>query len=130
MCDDQTKHIVRIEPNGTWRTRCFKTLNLKVLQHVLGGNLEYFGLQRDDGIIAYCDEDGRHKKLHPNEFAQRNLSILFEQKCPSIVGPILLSRVDEDGNESGLTPEDLVLLATCFGPEKNHFGAPKHFVGR
>jgi hypothetical protein len=107
--------IARVETNGTWRTRRFSKVNLHVLQSLMGGNLEFFGIY--DDIIAYCDEDGRHKKLHPNEPAQRNLSIIFEQQCPTILGPILLSRIDEDGDECGLTPEDLVLLTTRFGPE-------------
>ena len=124
MCDAYAsasgpKFLIRIETSGAWRATCHTELSFVVLQHALGGDLEFIGLQRSDGLIAYCDEDGRNKRLQLNLVAQERLSVIFAQECPSIVGPILLSRIDEDGHEVGLTSDDLVLLTslTCLGPE-------------
>ena len=111
------KFLIRIETTGAWRATSHTELNVASLQHALGGYLEYFGLQRSDGLIAYCDEEGRNKQLETNLVAQEALGVIFDQECPSIVGPILLSRIDEDGFECGLTSEDLVLLTSCLGPE-------------
>ena len=120
MCDDSVsgpKFLIRIETTGAWRATSHTELNVASLQHALGGYLEYFGLQRSDGLIAYCDEEGRIKRLLPNFVARERLRVIFAQECPSIVGPILLLRIDEDGRECGLTSEDLVLLTSCLGPE-------------
>ena len=120
MCDDSVsgpKFLIRIETTGAWRRAICTEFNVSALQHALGGYLEFFGLQRSDGLIAYCDEEGRIKRLLPNFVARERLRVIFAQECPSIVGPILLLRIDEDGRECGLTSEDLVLLTSCLGPE-------------
>ena len=81
MCDDSVsgpKFLIRIETTGAWRATSHTELNVASLQHALGGYLEFFGLQRSDGLIAYCDEEGRNKLLETNVVAQESLGVIFD----------------------------------------------------
>ncbi len=91
-------------------------LDLSTLQDLLGGRLECFGLMRPDGLSAYCDEEGRSKYASNgvSEMVRSKLSTLFGRRSPSVVGPILVTNMDEEGETIGLTECQLESLRLLF----------------
>ena len=112
--------MVHIETTGEWGSWHDDNLSLGAMQKVLKGNLEMIGNHDyDDGFVAYGDEEGRINGLEVNEKVHEMLWVLFKWKSPpstKIVGRVLLCRNDENGDECGLLPSDLVEIAKCFGP--------------
>jgi hypothetical protein len=64
-----------------------------------GGHLESHPAVCSDSHALYCDEEGILKGLPPNEYlAGRDIELM---------GPAVLSRVNEEGEECGVTDEDI-----------------------
>ncbi len=91
-----------------------------VLQKAIGGNLEFFGLQLPNGLFAYCDEEGRYKynETKDSQTMRERLSLLFQKRSPSVLGPILLTNTDEEGETVGLTDEQLDAIKKCFAKDQ------------
>jgi hypothetical protein len=109
--------LVRVETTGSCQVTSHTELSLMVLQKAVGGNVQMINPScPDDGqIVAYCNEDGkiRNPPLQANLFAQAKLSVLFKNKCPPIVGPIVLCR-SQGENDCGLTADDLMVIEGLF----------------
>jgi hypothetical protein len=118
--------MVRIETNGQWRPSYHADWRNGKLQELLGGNLEVIVEQDLPGLVAYCNDNGRNyngrnDKLPENKVVNEKLWVLFnmQSKPPveaSIVGPVVISRTGENGDECGLLPSDLVDISKLFGP--------------
>ena len=117
--------MVRIEPNGQWLPAYHKDWCNGELQELLGGYVQVLVAQPLPGLVVYCNEDGKLKKLEVNRAVNEKLWVLFNSpsKLPSIVGPVVISRTGENGHECGLLPSDLLEITKCFGPcEVGFFG--------
>ncbi len=113
--------MVRIETNGQWRPSYHEDWRNGKLQKLLGGKLEVIVEQDLPGLVAYCNDNGRIDKLAENKVVYEKLWVLFKMpsKPPveaSIVGPVVISRTGENGDECGLLPSDLVDISKLFGP--------------
>jgi hypothetical protein len=88
-----------------------KLNELEVLQHAIDGRLEILGLHNEElgGLCVYCDENGRRKYTSSPASAmmRQKLSSLFGHDAPSVVGPILFTNTDAEGDTVGLTSEQL-----------------------
>jgi hypothetical protein len=103
--------LVRVETNGDWRTTHNEDLTgvLQGMQVVCGG-------EHDDGLVAYCDEDGIGKGLLPNNKVRNGVHLFFKSlEKHHIVGAVLIGRRDENGDECGLLGSDLVEMEKYFG---------------
>lgn len=75
----------------------------KVIQQAIGGRFERVFLNQeieDMRIDAYCDEEGKIKKLDPSAVIVDGENIL-----EVIAGPILFISSDDEGNSIGLSEE-------------------------
>jgi hypothetical protein len=113
--------MVRIETNGQWRPAYHEDWRNGELQKLLGGQLGVVVGQDLPGLVAYCNDNGRNEKLATNKAVNEKLWVLFNMSskppdAASIVGPVVISRTNEDGDECGLLPSDLVEITKCFGP--------------
>jgi hypothetical protein len=105
------KMLVRVETNGDWRTTHIEDLTgvLQGMQVVCGG-------EHDDGLVAYCDEDGNEKGLLPNNKVRNDMHLFFKSlEKHHIVGAVLIGRRDENGDECGLLGSDLMEMDKYFG---------------
>jgi hypothetical protein len=106
------KMLVRVETNGDWRTTHNEDLTTGVLQ----GMQVVCGGEHDDGLVAYCDEDGIIKGLLPNNKVRNCMHLFFKSlEKHHIVGAVLIGRRDENGDECGLLGSDLVEIDKYFG---------------
>jgi hypothetical protein len=88
-----------------------KLNELDVLQNAIGGQLEILGLRNEElgGLCVYCDEDGRRKytATPASAMMRQKLSALFGRDAPLVVGPIVFTNTDAEGDTVGLTDEQL-----------------------
>jgi uncharacterized protein DUF3846 len=86
--------------------------DLESLQTIVGGNIEMlpfqfsstYGLRTSffDGLHVYVNEDGRHLQL------PRNLTLPI---MDDILGPLVVSAIEDEGDEAGLTEVQAVAVA-------------------
>jgi hypothetical protein len=109
---NEVPKIAIVNPSGHLTILENPELNdVVVLQNAIGGQLEILGLQNEDlgGLCVYCDEDGRHKytATPASTMMRQKLSALFGYDAPLVVGPIIFTNTDAEGDTVGLTSEQL-----------------------
>jgi hypothetical protein len=90
-------------------TRCDLTpvAGLVDWRRIIGGNLSSLVLPetlRARGLAAYCNDDGVALELPPNRFAQK-------LGYWRLLGPVAIFRDQGDGDEHGLSPNEVKFLA-------------------
>jgi hypothetical protein len=102
---------VVIEQDGTIRIDGFDPKDvLKYLQSVVDGYIEPVGL--GDGLTMWVNEDGLYRSdLKPNDYAGL-LGAMRRGMMSHLVGNVVITRDDEDGNTVSLTEGDVKHLVT------------------
>lgn len=87
------------DPGKPWHFREAEN-TLPTYQKIVGGYIE-LGYSTPDGILIFCNEDGKLQGLAPN------LSLPYD----TIVGTGFAVRSDEEGEFCSLTGEDIIALS-------------------
>ena len=114
---DRKHTLVIIDPTTLARQVVYvDQLDLQTMQAALGGNLEFVGTHHENGLTIYCDEDSRQKYVSTSvtRTLNRKLSVILGERCPTVVGPVLITCTDDDGESVMLTDTHMQLISSHF----------------
>ncbi len=96
--------VLTMQPGADLHQEEWEDASLARIQKAVGGWIE--AAVEGPDWICYCNEDGRLKGMEAN-FRRSDGHI--------IVGPVVFVGVDDEGDDVGLTVEQITLLKQTFG---------------